>query len=301
VQGILDNQIDSEIMDSIENDRGLDRWDLEISPQRGWFDLHLGDLWRYRDLIKIFVWRDFVAGYKQTVLGPFWYIIQPIFSTIVFTIIFGNIARLPTDGVTPFLFYLAGNTVWNYFSACLNGTSNTFVSNSGIFGKVYFPRLSVPVSVVLSSLISFGIRLGVFLVFWIIYWISGIDIHPNLWILSLPLLLILMAGLGLGMGIIISSLTTKYRDFQQLLGFGVQFLMYASPVIYPLSTVSGIWRLVILANPLTPIIEIFRYSFLGAGSLSPVWLLYSMGFTIVVLFIGLLLFNRVEATFMDTV
>lgn len=276
-------------------------WDLDISPQRGWFELHLDDLWRYRDLVRLFVWRDFVSGYKQTILGPLWYIIQPILSTVVFTIIFGNIARLPTDGVPSFLFYLAGNTVWSYFAGCLVGTSNTFFANAGIFGKVYFPRLSVPVSTVISNLISFGIRFGVYLVFWLYFIFIGSGIHPNLWLLSLPFLLILMAGMGLGFGIIVSSLTTKYRDLQQLVSFGVQLLMYATPVIYPISTVTGIWRKLILANPMTPIVEVFRLGFLGTSALNPMWLLYSAGFTLVVLFIGLMLFNHTEASFMDTV
>lgn len=278
-----------------------ENWDLDISSQRGWFDLHLDDLWRYRDLVKLFVWRDFVAGYKQTILGPLWYVIQPILSTLVFTVIFGNIAKLSTDGIPPFLFYLAGNTVWGYFSGCFLATSNTFVSNAGIFGKVYFPRLSAPVSVVISNLISFSIRLGVFLAFWIYYLLAGSGIQSNLWMLMLPVLLLLMAGMGLGFGIIVSSLTTKYRDLQQLVGFGVQLLMYATPVIYPISTVTGVWRKLIMANPMTPIVEVFRLGFLGTSSLDPIWLLYSAGFTIVVLFIGLMLFNHTEASFMDTV
>ncbi len=276
-------------------------WDLIIRPQRGWWDLHLEDLWRYRDLIQLFVWRDFVAAYKQTILGPLWYPIQPIASAIVFTVIFGNIAKLPTDGLPPFLFYMAGNTVWGYFSACLTSTSNTFTNNAGIFGKVYFPRLSVPISTVISNLISLSIRLGVFLAFLIYFMLTGSAVHPNLWILALPVLLLIMAGLGLGFGIIISSLTTKYRDLQQLVGFGVQLLMYATPVIYPLSTVTGIWRWLILANPMTPVVEIFRLAFLGTSSIQPVFLIYSAGFALVVLLTGVLIFNHVENTFMDTV
>ena len=288
-------------MSSIEDKQSLEHWDLDISPQRGWFDIHLGDLWKYRDLVKLFVRRDFVAGYKQTILGPLWYVIQPIISTIVFTVIFGNIAHLSTDGMPAFLFYLSGNTVWGYFAGCFLGTANTFVSNAGIFGKVYFPRLSAPVSVVISNLISFGIRFGVFLLFWVYFLFFTSGLHPNIWILSLPLLVLLMAGMGLGFGIIVSSLTTKYRDLQQLVGFGVQLMMYATPVIYPISTVTGIWRWFILANPMTPIIEVFRRAFFGVSSLDPIWLLYSAGFMLVVLFFGLLLFNHIEASFMDTV
>jgi len=277
------------------------KWDLILKPQRSLWDLRLGELWRYRDLIVLFVWRDFVAYYKQTILGPLWYIIQPILSTLVFTVIFGNIARLPTDGLPAFLFYLSGNTVWSYFSTCLLSTSNTFTVNASIFGKVYFPRLVIPISIILSNLLSFVIRLLVFIAFLLYFLYSGSAIQLTLWVLALPLLLLLMAGMGLGLGMIISSLTTKYRDLQQLVSFGVQLLMYATPVIYPLSTVQGTFRWLILANPMTPVVEIFRLGFLGASSVDPLWLLYSAGFMLVVLVVGLLIFNHVEATFMDTV
>lgn len=276
-------------------------WDLIIRPQRNWWDLRLYELWRYRDLIWLLVWRDFVAKYKQTILGPLWYLIQPLLTTVVFTVIFGGIAHLSTDGLPPFLFYMAGNTVWSYFSTCLTSTSNTFTSNSAIFGKVYFPRLCIPVSVIISNLISFVISFGVFLAFWVYFLLTGSVIHPNIWILLLPGLLFLMAGQGLGLGIIISSLTTKYRDLQQLVGFGVQLLMYATPVIYPLSTVKGIWRKLILVNPMTPVVETFRLAFLGTSSLSPIFLIYSACFLLIVLLIGALIFNRVDANFMDTV
>jgi lipopolysaccharide transport system permease protein len=276
-------------------------WMMIIRPQRSWWNLHLDDLWRYRDLIQLLVRRDFVTFYKQTILGPLWYIIQPVLTTIVFTIIFGNIAKLSTDGLPPFLFYMAGNTVWSYFSVCLVSTSNTFSANAGIFGKVYFPRLSIPISVVLSNLISFIIRFAIFLLFMVYFILVGSDIHPNWWILSLPLLVLLMALMGLGFGIIVSSLTTKYRDLQQLVSFGVQLLMYATPVIYPLSTVKGSWRWLILANPMTPIVEIFRLSLLGVSAINPVSLLYSGAFTAVIFLAGALIFNHVETTFMDTV
>lgn len=278
-----------------------ENWSLIIRPQRAWWDLHLGDLWRYRDLVWLFVWRDFIAYYKQTILGPLWYLIQPVMTTVVFTIIFGNIAQLSTDGLPPFLFYLAGNTVWTYFSTSLTNTSNTFTSNAGLFGKVYFPRLTMPLSIVISQIISFGIRFLVFLVFLIYFMLSGADVTPNWWILTLPVLLFIMAGLGLGLGIIISSLTTKYRDLQQLVTFGVQLLMYGTPVIYPLSSIDDTWRWLILANPMTPVVEVFRLAFLGTSALSPVYLLYSIAFVFVVLLIGVLIFNRVENTFMDTV
>ncbi len=278
-----------------------ENWSLVIRPQRAWWDLRLGELWRYRDLVWLFVWRDFVAYYKQTILGPLWYLVQPILTTSVFTIIFGNIAKLSTDGLPPFLFYLAGNTVWTYFSACLASTSNTFTGNAGLFGKVYFPRLVMLLSIVISQIISFGIRMLVFLGFLFYFMSTGADVHPNWWILSLPVLLFIMAGLGLGMGIIISSLTTKYRDLQQLVAFGVQLLMYGTPVIYPLSTIEGSWRWLILANPMTPVVEIFRFAFLGSSAMSPLYLIYSVAFVFFVLLVGVLVFNRVETTFMDTV
>lgn len=278
-----------------------EEWDLIIRPQRRWWDLRLAELWRYRDLIQLFIWRDFVAYYKQTILGPLWYLIQPILTTVVFTVIFGNIAKLSTDGLPPFLFYLAGNTVWSYFSTCLISTSNTFTGNAAIFGKVYFPRLSIPVSVVISNLISFGIRLAMFLAFFAYFWLAGTEIHPTFWVLLLPILILIMAGLGLGLGIIASSLTTKYRDLQQLVSFGVQLLMYATPVIYPLSSVQGIWRWALIVNPMTAVIEIFRLGFFGVSSLEPIYLLYSAGFTLIVLLAGMLIFHHVETTFMDTV
>ncbi|MBK8781557.1 MAG: ABC transporter permease [Anaerolineales bacterium] len=278
-----------------------ENWTLVIRPQRAWWDLRLGELWRYRDLIFLFVWRDFVAYYKQTILGPLWYLIQPILTTVVFTVIFGNIAKLSTDGLPPFLFYLAGNTVWTYFSACLTSTSNTFTGNAGLFGKVYFPRLAMPLSVVISQIISFGIRMLVFLGFLAYFMLTGADVKPNIWILLLPVLLLIMAGLGLGLGIIISSLTTKYRDLQQLVSFGVQLLMYGTPVIYPLSSIEGTWRWIILANPMTPVVEAFRLGFLGTSAVSPIYLLYSTLFVFIVMLIGLLVFNRVENNFMDTV
>ena len=278
-----------------------ENWSLVIRPQRAWWDLRLGELWRYRDLVWLFVWRDFVAYYKQTILGPLWYLIQPILTTLVFTVIFGNIAKLSTDGLPPFLFYLAGNTVWTYFSTCLTSTSNTFTSNAGLFGKAYFPRLSISVSIVISNIISFGIRMLVFLAFLAYFILSGSEIYPNLWILLLPVLLLIMAGMGLGLGIIISSLTTKYRDLQQLVGFGVQLLMYGTPIIYPLSSIEGSWRWVILANPMTPVVEVFRLAFLGTSSLNPIYLVYSSVFVVVVFLAGILVFNHVENTFMDTV
>ena len=288
-------------MSSTEIDKLQKKWTLIIRPQRAWWDLQLGEIWRYRDLILLFVWRDFVAYYKQTILGPLWYLIQPILTTVVFTVIFGNIAKLPTDGLPPFLFYLAGNTVWVYFSTCVTSTSNTFAGNAAVFGKVYFPRLSVPISIVISNLISFGIRLGVFLAFLVYFMLKGAAVHVTWWVLLLPVLLIVMAGLGLGFGIIISSMTTKYRDLQQLVGFGVQLMMYGTPVIYPLSSVDAGWRWLLLLNPMTPVVEVFRFAFLGTSALEPVYLIYSFFCMLTALLIGIVAFNHVEDTFMDTV
>jgi lipopolysaccharide transport system permease protein len=279
-----------------------EEWDLIIQPKTGWLDLHLADLWRYRDLTMLFVWRDFVAQYKQTILGPLWHVLQPLMTTIVFTIIFGKMAKLSTDDLPPLLFYMAGVTCWSYFADCVNRTSATFISNAGIFGKVYFPRLSVPVSIVISGVIRFAIQFALFLAFLIFYWMQDAGVHPNAAIALTPLLLLLMAGLSLGAGIIVSALTTRYRDFQQLVGFGIQLMMYATPVVYPLSMIGGgTFRWLILANPMTPIIETFRYAYLGAGAFDPVYLCYSALFTAVILFVGIVLFNHVEITFMDTV
>ena len=276
-------------------------WDLIIEPKRGLLDLHLKDLYRYRDLVLLFVRRDFVAVYKQTILGPLWYLIQPLLTTITFTVIFGNIAQLPTDGLPQFLFYMSGTVIWTYFADCLTKTSNTFVNNAQLFGKVYFPRLAVPVSILLSNLITFAIQFTFFLAFMGFFALTGADLRPNWWILISPLLVFMMAGLGLGFGIIISSLTTKYRDLRFLVQFGVQLLMYATPVIYPVSSIPERFQPLIQANPMTPIVEAFRYAFLGAGSFNPMNLLYSFGFMLVVVVIGTVIFNRVEATFMDTV
>ena len=285
----------------MEADKERETWNLIIRPQRAWFDLRLGELWRARELIMLFVWRDFVSVYKQTILGPLWYLIQPILTTITFTVIFGRIASLPTDNLPDFLFYMAGTLVWTYFAQCLTKTSETFIANAVVFGKVYFPRLTVPVSILISNLISFAIQFVLFLCILGYFMLSGAPIHPNATLFLLPVLLLMMAGLGLAGGIIVSALTTRYRDLRYLVTFGVQLFMYATPVVYPLSSVSGNFRLLIMANPLTPIVETFRHGFLGAGSFD-VWnLTYSMVFMLVSLFIGVLLFNHVETTFMDTV
>jgi lipopolysaccharide transport system permease protein len=279
-----------------------DSWDLIIGPSGRWWELHLDDVWRYRDLLWLFVRRDFVAVYKQTVLGPLWFIIQPLLTTLVFTIVFSRIANISTDGFPAMLFYLAGITPWNYFAACLNKTSNTFVANAGIFGKVYFPRLVVPLSIVASNIIQFGIQFLLFLAILAYFLLTGAAISPH-WLLLIvltPALILLMAGLGLGAGIIVSSLTTKYRDFTNLLGFGIQLMMYGTPIIFPLSALPEKWRLLVQLNPMTGPIEAFRALYLG-GSIPWTSLAFSTAVTAVLLLVGVVIFNKVEKTFMDTV
>lgn len=278
-----------------------EKWDKIIRPRSCWFDNTLLEVWNYRDLVAMFVWRDFVSVYKQTILGPLWYIIQPLLTTAVFTVVFGRLAQLPTDGLPPFLFYLTGVLAWRYFADCLTSTSSTFVSNANLFGKVYFPRLTVPVSVVISNLIAFSIQFLLFLGFFTFYRFKGAAIHPQPAVLLLPLLLAQMAMLGLGFGILISSLTVRYRDLTQLVGFGVQLWMYVTPVVYPASSVSDKWRWLMLLNPMAPVVEGFRYAFLGAGAVSAQSWLFSLTITVVILFFAVVLFNRVEKTFMDTV
>jgi lipopolysaccharide transport system permease protein len=272
-----------------------------IRPHSGLFDLKLGELWRYRDLVALFVQRDFVAQFKQTILGPAWFVIQPLLTTIMFTIVFGNIAKLSTDGLPPMLFYMSGNILWQYFANCLTETSNTFITNANIFGKVYFPRLAVPVSITISQMLRFILQFGLFLAFFIYFVSTGSKVKMTQIALLLPVLLLLMVGMSLGLGIIFSSMTTKYRDLRFLLQFGVQLLMYGTPVIYPLSSIEGKWKFLILANPMSPIIETFRAGFLGTGSFSWTYLGYSVGFTVVILFLGIILFTHIERTFMDTV
>lgn len=273
-----------------------------IEPRGHLFDLKLKEVWHYRDLLLLFVKRDFVAQYKQTILGPLWHFIQPIFTTLVFLLVFGKIANISTDGIEPVLFYMSGITIWNYFSACLTATSNTFVANAGIFGKVYFPRLVIPLSTVLSNIVKFGIQFLLLLGVMVWYGIKNNHFYFGASWLLIPLLVLMMAGLGLGLGIIISSLTTKYRDFTVLIGFAVQLLMYATPVAYPLSFLKGksfaTW---IEWNPLTPIVEAFRFALFGTGTVNTTGLLYSGGMIAILLFLGMLVFSKVERTFMDTV
>jgi lipopolysaccharide transport system permease protein len=249
----------------------------------------------------LFVRRDFVSVYKQTILGPLWYIIQPILTAITYSIIFGKIANIPTGELPKLVFYLSGVTIWNYFAECLNKTSNTFISNASVFGKVYFPRLTVPISIILSNLITFLIQLLLFIIILCFYYFKTNSIHPNVYVFLLPFLLIIMAGIGLGLGIIISSITTKYRDLRFLVSFGIQLLMFVTPIIYPLSLLTGRKKIIVLLNPLSSVIETFRYAFTGSGELHWYFLLYSFVFMLVVLAIGVIMFNKVEKSFMDTV
>lgn len=276
-------------------------WTTIIKPKTGWFDINLKELFQYKDLVIMFVKRDFKTLYKQTILGPLWIIINPLLTTIMYTIVFGNIANISTDGMPQILFYMLGTTVWTYFSTSLTKTSTTFTANSSIFGKVYFPRLVTPISTVVSGVINFVVQFVMFLCFAIYYYVIGAPIQPNMYILITPLLLVQLACLSLGFGVIISSLTTKYRDLAVLVTFGVQLWMYATPVVYPASQIGGRLKTLMMLNPVSPIVESFRYAFLGSGSIPWNFLGISVVTTLVVLFIGVVLFSRVEKTFMDTV
>jgi lipopolysaccharide transport system permease protein len=263
--------------------------------------LRLSEVWRYRDLVMLFVRRDFVSNYKQTVLGPIWFFIQPLLTTITFYIIFGRVAQLGTDGIPPFIFYLAGNTIWGYFSQSLTAVSTVFTTNAAMFSKVYFPRLTMPLSIVISNLVRFGIQFGLFLIVWVFYLLTTNDLHPNWLMLLTPLLVILMGLLALGLGMIFSALTTKYRDLAMLLTFGIQLALYATPVIYPLSKVPTKYMWLILANPMSAITETFRVAFLGSGTFNWMYLGYSTLVTVAILLVGVVIFNRVEKSFTDTV
>lgn len=276
------------------------KWTETIEDNHSLFDLKLKEVWKYKDLIYMFVKRDFISSFKQTILGPIWFFINPIFTTITYLIVFGRIANLPTDGAPPLLFYLAGVTLWNYFSTSLIGTSSTFIGNANIFGKVYFPRLVTPLSIVLSNLMRFGVQLVLFIIAWSYYLAKG-EVHPNIWILATPFLIILMALFALGVGMIFSALTTKYKDLSMLLGFGVSLYMYATPVIYPTSALPGAFKKLAFYNPLTGIFECFKYAWLGVGDFSPLMLGVSTFIILIILSIGIVIFNKVEKTFMDTV
>jgi lipopolysaccharide transport system permease protein len=280
----------------------MSNWTYIIKPYRKWYDTNLKEAWRYKDLLWLFVHRDFVAYYKQTVLGPLWFLIEPLATTAIYMIIFGGLAGLGPEGIPKILFFLSGVTAWKYFADCFVKTSAIFTANAHIFGKVYFPRVVLPVSVVISNMIKFGIQMLLFLGFWIYFLASGDSIEPNyIYIALFPFLVVLMALQGLAFGMIVSALTTKYRDLQKAVQFGVQLLMYASPVVYSLAEAEGWFRTVLLANPMTSILETFKYAFLGVGTFEWSYLAYSLGVTVVALFIGIIMFNRVEKTFMDTV
>ena len=279
-------------------------WLFEITPKNKFFSLNLKEVWQYRDLLMLFVKRDVVTVYKQTVLGPLWYLIQPLFTSITFTIIFNNLAGIDTGTVPPFLFNLAGITVWNYFTACLTGTSNTFGANAGIFGKVYFPRLIVPISIVISNLIKFGIQFLIFIAFYIFYYLKGAVVGLNGSVVFFPFLIVLMGVLGLGLGMFISSLVTKYRDFSNLIGFGVQLLMYLSAVMYPMALIAAklpTYGWLVQYNPVAYVIETARYMLLNVGQISIWGLGYTFLVTVIVFFVGVLIFNKTEKSFIDTV
>lgn len=285
------------------------QWTTVIKPKNKLFEVDLKELWRYRDLIALFVKRNIITQYKQTILGPLWFVVQPALTVIMYMIVFGDIAGIPTDGVPRPLFYLAGTCMWNYFSECLTKTSNTFVTNSSIFGKVYFPRLSMPIADVLSNLLRFGIQFGFFILIYVIYAIIGDSgASVNWYALLFPVLVLMLAGLALGFGILISSMTTKYRDMQVLFSFVIQLWMYATPIVYPLSQTKGrfwngipVHKLMCL-NPVTPIIETFKYGFMGCGGfVGWRWLIYSFLFMVVLLVVGIVVFNKVQKSFMDTV
>jgi lipopolysaccharide transport system permease protein len=279
-------------------------WLFEITPKNKFFSLNLKEVWQYRDLLLLFVKRDVITVYKQTVLGPLWYLIQPLFTSVTFTIIFNNVAGIDTGTVPPFLFNLAGITVWNYFTACLTGTSDTFKANAAIFGKVYFPRIITPLSVVISNLVKFGIQFLIFIGFYIFYYFQGANLGLNGLILFFPILIIIMGLLGLGLGMLISAMVTKYRDFSHLIGFGIQLLMYLSAVMYPMSLIKDKlpgYGWLVEYNPLAYIIETARYMLLDVGEVSVLGLSYTLAVTIVVFFIGLLVFNKTEKSFIDTV
>ncbi|MCL9769726.1 ABC transporter permease [Flavobacterium sp. HXWNR69] len=275
-------------------------WDSVIESKTSLFDINFRALWHYRDLLVLFVRRDFVTVYKQTILGPLWFFIQPLLTTITFTIIFGNVAQLSTDGAPQVVFYMAGITLWNYFSTCLTSVSGVFNANAGIFGKVYFPRLIMPLTIVISNLMKFGVQFLLFVGF-VVYFALQNQIQPNTWILFTPVIIVLMALISMGIGLILSSMTTKYKDLNQLIGFGVQLFMYATPVIYPSSSVPSDYLWVVDLNPLVGLFDYMRYAYLGVGDFALVDVVYPSVFALVILMVGVLVFNKTQKTFMDTV
>ena len=286
------------------NSNSPNDWLFEITPKNKFFTLNLKEVWQYRDLLFLFVKRDVITVYKQTVLGPLWYLIQPLFTSVTFTIIFNNVAGIDTGTVPPFLFNLAGITVWNYFTACLTGTSDTFKANAAIFGKVYFPRIITPLSVVISNLVKFGIQFLIFIGFYIFYYVQRANLGLNSLVLFFPVLIVIMGILGLGLGMLISAMVTKYRDFSHLIGFGIQLLMYLSAVMYPMELIKDKlpgYGWLVEYNPLAYVIETARYMLLSVGNVSILGLSYTFVVTIAVFFVGLLIFNKTEKSFIDTV
>ncbi len=288
------------LVNNTESGLQFEEWDMVIEPKKKLLDLHLYDLWHYRDLLVLFVKRDFISFYKQTVFGPIWFFIQPIFQTIVFTLLFGRIANLSVDGLPHIVFYLSGVVCWGYFSDTLSKTSTVFRDNSQLFGKVYFPRLIMPLSIVVSNLVKFGVQFALFITVFI-YYLSIGRIHPNIYLLFFPLLLLLMAALGLGLGMIISAMTNKYRDLSFIVSFGVQLWMYVTPIVYPLSLAPAKYKRILELNPMTTIVEWTRYGFLGKGSHDWMQLLYCCAVTAVLFVGGIIIFNKVEKNFIDTI
>lgn len=283
--------------------KAKENWDLIIQPKNKWFNFNFRSIWRYKDLLFLLVRRDFVTIYHQTILGPLWFFIQPVLNTLVFTIVFGNMAQISTDSVPPVLFYLGGLTMWNYFADTLTKTADTFIVNASVFGKVYFPRMIMPLSVVISNLFRFGVQLLLFISVWLYYIVKG-NVHPNSCLLLFPVLLVILAFLGLGFGALISALTTKYRDLKFLVGFGVQLAMYASPIVYPLSLIREKYpqyEWLAVLNPVTSVLETFKYATCGNGVFEWTYLVYSFCFSVFILLVGMMFFNRIEKSFMDTV
>lgn len=285
-------------MEVTENNQ---EWESEIKSEDSIFSVDVKEVWRYRDLLWMLVKRDYVTFYKQTILGPIWFFVQPMLTTIIYVILFGQIAKLSTDGSPQIVFYLAGITIWNYFSETLTKTSTVFKDNANVMGKVYFPRLIMPLSIIVSGLMKFGIQFGLFVAAILYYTFVENSIHPNIWVLATPFLVLLMASFSLGLGMIFSSLTTKYKDLVFLLTFGIQLFMYATPVVYSINSIPLKYQWLVKANPLTGIFECFRYAYLGSGSFEPRDLIMSSGIIFVLLFIGVIIFNKVEKSFMDTV
>ena len=288
-------------MADMTNSSDIDKWDINITSGGSYLDFHFNELWHYRDLLLMFVKKDIITVYKQTILGPIWFVVQPLLTSVMFFIAFFLIAKIPVAGFPPILFYIVGNTLWGYFSDTLNVTSKTFTENATVFGKVYFPRIILPLSKVLSGLVKFFIQFGLFVVVWLYYVFIDKRVTPNWYILLTPVWLFFIVLLSFGFGIIITSLTTKYRDLVFLIGFGVQLAMYVTPVIMPLSGVHSKWKIFFLINPLTALFEAFKYGFFGQGVFDIRWLLYSMVFTLAIVIIGFMVFNEVEKKFIDTV